>query len=141
MGRSMMSILCSSTPYLTQTMAMSEYRQITVTDKDGISVVRFVSEKIVDELEIQELGDELTSLIQKDKRVALLLNFDGVRFLSSAALGKLIKLDQLVKQHESKLKFSNIRSDVYEVFKITKLDTVFDIRETEADALAGFAAG
>lgn len=137
----MMSILCSSTPYLTQTMAMSEYRQITVTDKDGISVVRFVSEKIVDELEIQELGDELTSLIQKDKRVALLLNFDGVRFLSSAALGKLIKLDQLVKQHESKLKFSNIRSDVYEVFKITKLDTVFDIRETEADALAGFAAG
>ena len=141
MGRSMMSILCSSTPYLTQTMAMSEYRQITVTDKDGISVVRFVSEKIVDELEIQELGDELTSLIQKDKRVALLLNFDGVRFLSSAALGKLIKLDQLVKQHESKLKFSNIRSDVYEVFKITKLDTVFDIRETEADALAGFVAG
>lgn len=141
MGRSMMSILCSSTPYLTQTMAMSEYRQITVTDRDGISVVRFVSEKIVDELEIQELGDELTSLIEKDKRVALLLNFDGVRFLSSAALGKLIKLDQLVKQHESKLKFSNIRSDVYEVFKITKLDTVFDIRETEADALAGFVAG
>jgi anti-sigma B factor antagonist len=122
-------------------MAMSEYRQITVTDRDGISVVRFVSEKIVDELEIQELGDELTSLIEKDKRVALLLNFDGVRFLSSAALGKLIKLDQLVKQHESKLKFSNIRSDVYEVFKITKLDTVFDIRETEADALARFAAG
>jgi anti-sigma B factor antagonist len=122
-------------------MAMSEYRQITVTDRDGISVVRFVSEKIVDELEIQELGDELTSLIEKDKRVALLLNFDGVRFLSSAALGKLIKLDQLVKQHESKLKFSNIRSDVYEVFKITKLDTVFDIRETEADALAGFVAG
>ena len=141
MGRSKMSILCSSTPYITQTMAMSEYRQITVTDRDGISVVRFVSEKIVDELEIQELGDELTSLIEKDKRVALLLNFDGVRFLSSAALGKLIKLDQLVKQHESKLKFSNIRSDVYEVFKITKLDTVFDIRETEADALARFAAG
>jgi anti-sigma B factor antagonist len=122
-------------------MAMSEYRQITVTDKDGVSVVRFVSEKIVDELEIQELGDELTSLVENDKRAALLLNFDGVRFLSSAALGKLIKLDQLVKQHESKLKFSNIRSDVYEVFKITKLDTVFDIRETESDALGGFAAG
>jgi len=122
-------------------MAMSKYRQISVIDKDGISVVRFVSEKIVDELEIQELGDELTSLIEKDKRAALLLNFDGVRFLSSAALGKLIKLDQLVKQHESKLKFSNIRSDVYEVFKITKLDTVFDIRETEADALDGFTAG
>ncbi len=120
---------------------MSEYRQITVADKDGVFVVRFVSEKIVDELEIQELGDELTSLIEKDNRSALLLNFDGVRFLSSAALGKLIKLDQLVKQHESKLKFSNIRADVYEVFKITKLDTVFDIRETEADALAGFAPG
>ena len=136
-----MGIRLGSTPCTTQTMAMSEYRQITVTDKDGISVVRFVSEKIVDELEIQELGDELTSLIETEKRAALLLNFDGVRFLSSAALGKLIKLDQLVKQHESKLKFSNIRSDVYEVFKITKLDTVFDIRETEADALAGFATG
>ncbi len=119
---------------------MSDYRQITVADNGGISVIRFVSEKIVDELEIQELGDELTSLIETDDRKALLLNFDGVRFLSSAALGKLIKLDQLVKQHESKLKFSNIRSDVYEVFKITKLDTVFDIRETEAEALEAFTA-
>ena len=37
-----------------------------------------------------------------------------------------------------KLKFSNIRPEIYEVFAITKLNKLFDIKDDEADALAAF---
>jgi len=118
---------------------MSELRQISVEEKSDVSVVRFANEKIIDPLEIQEMGEELRGLVENDNRSALLLNFDGVKFLSSAALGKLIKLDQVVKQNDGRLKLSNIRADLFDVFKITNLHNVFDIRDTEEDALAGFA--
>ena len=67
-----------------------------------------------------------------------MLNFSSVEFLSSAALGKLITLDKKVKVHNSKLKLSNIRPEIYEVFAITKLNKLFDIYDNEADALTAF---
>ena len=72
------------------------------------------------------------------KRNKILLNFTSVDFLSSAALGKLITLDKKVKAHGGMLKLSNIQPDIYEVFAITKLNKLFDIRDDEAAALVAF---
>ena len=43
-----------------------------------------------------------------------------------------------MKAHRGKLKLSNIRPEIYEVFAITKLNKLFDIKDDEADALAVF---
>ena len=69
---------------------------------------------------------------------AVLLNFTNVDFLSSAALGKLITLDKKVKADSGKLKLSNIRPEIYDVFAITKLNRLLDIKDDEAAALAAF---
>ena len=50
-----------------------------------------VDRKILDEANIQELGHELYQLVEQDNRSKIILNFSNVEFLSSAALGKLIK--------------------------------------------------
>ena len=47
-------------------------------------------------------------------------------------------MDKKVKSHGGKLKLSNIRPEIYEVFAITKLNKLFDIKEDESDALAAF---
>jgi anti-sigma B factor antagonist len=117
---------------------MAQYRRLTVSDVGDVSVVRFVDRKILDELNIQELGQELFQLVEEDNKSRLLLNFQHVEFLSSAALGKLITLDKKVKAHGGKMKLSNIRPEIYEVFAITKLNKLFDIKDDEADALAAF---
>jgi anti-sigma B factor antagonist len=77
-------------------------------------------------------------LVEQDHRKNLLLNFFNVEFLSSAALGKLITLDKKVKANGGRLKLSNIRPEIYEVFAITKLNKLFDIKDDETDALAAF---
>jgi anti-sigma B factor antagonist len=117
---------------------MAQYRRLTMSDVGDVTVVRFVDRKILDELNIQELGQELFQLVEEDNKTRLLLNFQQVEFLSSAALGKLITLDKKVKAHGGKMKFSNIRPEIYEVFAITKLNKLFDIKDDEADALAAF---
>ncbi len=117
---------------------MAQYRRLTVSDVGDVTVVRFVDRRILDELNIQELGQELFQLVEEDNKNRLLLNFQHVEFLSSAALGKLITLDKKVKAHGGKMKLSNIRPEIYEVFAITKLNKLFDIKEDEADALAAF---
>ena len=76
--------------------------------------------------------------MEQDNRRSIVLNFTNVEFLSSAALGKLITLDRKVKAHQGRLKLSNIRPEILEVFQITKLNKVFDIRGEEAEAVAAF---
>jgi anti-sigma B factor antagonist len=117
---------------------MATHRRIDVSKIGDVSIVRFLDKKILDEASILELGTELFGLVEQDNRKSLLLNFSGVEFLSSAALGKLITLDRKVKTAKGRLKMSNIRPEILEVFQITKLNKVFDIRGDEAEAIAAF---
>ena len=117
---------------------MAEYRRLDVSDVGDVTVVRFRDQKIIEDINIQELGPELFRLVEVEGRQKLLLNFSAVDFLSSAALGKLITLDKKVKARKAALKLSNIRPEIYEVFAITKLNRLFDIKDDEADALAEF---
>ena len=117
---------------------MAENGRLEVSEVGGVTVVRFVDRKILDEANIQELGKELFALVEEENRKSLLLNFSNVEFLSSAALGKLITLDKKVKAHSGKLKLCNIRPEIYEVFAITKLNKLFDIRDDEAAGLDSF---
>jgi len=117
---------------------MPAARRLDVSESGDITIVRFIEKKILDETSIQEMGQEMFSLVEEQGRKNILLNFTNVEFLSSAALGKLITLDKKVKANQGKLKLSNIRPEIYEVFAITKLNKLFDIKDDEAGALAAF---
>ncbi|MFQ3651178.1 MAG: STAS domain-containing protein, partial [Gemmataceae bacterium] len=66
------------------------------------------------------------------------LNFRNVKYLSSAALGKLIALNKKVKSAGGSLVLSNINPEIIEVFEITKLDKMFKIKKDEQEALQSF---
>ena len=117
---------------------MAANRHLEVSEVDDVTVVRFLDRKILDEANIQELGQELFELVETERRAKILLNFNNVEFLSSAALGKLITLDRKQKAQQGELKLSNIRPEIYEVFAITKLNKLFEILDDESDALAAF---
>ena len=111
-------------------------RRIEVSESANISVVRFQDQKIIDPEAIQELGQELFDLVERDDRKKLVLNFANVEFLSSAALGKLITFEKKAKRNDSQLILTNISPEIFQVFAITNLDKLFQIKDTEADALA-----
>ena len=117
---------------------MVAQRRLDVSEVGEVTVVHFRDQKIIEDMGIQELGQELFHLIDAENRKKLVLNFSSVKFLSSAALGKLITLDKKMKAQDGVLKLCSIRPEIYEVFAITRLNRLFDIKDDEADALAAF---
>lgn len=115
---------------------MSIYRRIQIAESGEVTVVKFTDRKILDEVNIQELGQELFKLVEQDNRRKLILNFSNVEFLSSAALGKLITFEKKARNNSASLILTNIRPEIYEVFAITRLNKLFVIKNDEADALA-----
>lgn len=117
---------------------MVDRRRMSVSTIGELAIVKFADKKIVDSGNIEELGEEMFSLVEKEHFKHVLLNFEGVEFLSSAALNKLILMDKKVKQVGGILRLCNLRAEIMEVFTITRLNRVFDIRKTESEALKAF---
>ncbi len=117
---------------------MTERVRITVAVMGDLAIVRFNDRKILDSANIQELGNELMDLVEKDKLKQILLNFDGVELWSSEALNKLLLLGRAVKEAGGNLRLCAMKEEIREVFSITKLDKMFDIRGDESDGLKAF---
>jgi len=118
-------------------MADGGTRRIDIEDVDDATIVRFVDKRILDETNIQIIGNQLAGLVDEDGRRKIILDFTNVEYLSSAALGKLITLDKKVKASKGKLRLCGIRPEIYEVFTITRLNKVFSIFDNQEKALDG----
>lgn len=106
---------------------------------EGILVVSFTDAKILDEARISLVGKELMDkAAEAAASQRMVLNFDGVQFMSSAMIGKLVLLNKKAKADKIDLKLCNITPNVLEVFKITRLNKVFDIHADQEKALAAF---
>src|ERR1700693_2083319 len=113
-------------------------RRLEVVEEGDVTVVNFIDRKILDEQNIQKIGEDLFSLVDELGRKKILLNFGNVEYLSSAALGKFITLNKKVQAAQGKLILCNIEPNIYEVFEITKLNKLFNIQKEEQGALQAF---
>ena len=110
--------------------------QIDVHRLGKHTVARIQDRRIIDGEQIVALAQQLTGLISTDRPERLVVNFSNVQFLSSAALGKLIAIDKIARQHGVRLVLTNIQPDIHQVFVATRLNELFDIRPDESDAMA-----
>jgi anti-sigma B factor antagonist len=111
---------------------------LSVIQEKNVRIVEFTNSKILDEQNIKEIGDTLSSLIDERENPRILIDFNSVEHLSSAALGMLINANNKVKQRNGQLRLANIRPQIYEVFVITKLNKLFKIMPTRTEAMASF---
>jgi anti-sigma B factor antagonist len=117
---------------------MSKDRRIDIEEIGAVTVVRLLEKKILDEANIEALGQELYALVDKDGRRKVVLDFKSVEYLSSAALGKLVSLEKKMNLAKGKLVLCNIRKDIYEVFKLLQLGKVLTICSDLDEALGKF---
>ncbi|MCK4293818.1 MAG: STAS domain-containing protein [Planctomycetes bacterium] len=101
--------------------------RISVEYAENATIVSFVDENILEEMDIRALQETIMSVIDQTERINLILDFGNVRFLSSAVLGLLIRISKRVYEQDGQLKLCSINPKIYEVFKITRLTKTFDI--------------
>lgn len=111
------------------------YQHLRVNDLTRAVVVEFAERKILEELSIAEIGEELTQVAASLPGRILIISFANVDHLSSATLGLLIKLREQVTRNNGQLILADIKPQIYEVFKITKLNRIFEISDTIGEAI------
>ena len=113
--------------------------RLRVNEQDGITRIEFVDRNILDEANIQQIGAEITKIVDSTPKPRILISFANVDHLSSAALGTLITINNRVRSKDGQLRLANIDSQIYEVFVITKLNKLFQIHDSTQEALASFS--
>ncbi len=116
-------------------------RRLDVANVKGVTVVSFRDKRIVEEVVIQEVGDQLLSLVEDKGHRNLLLNFGTVHAFSSAALAKLFSLRLKVASIKGKLKFCCVHPELMDVFKLHQAkgsEPLFEIFPEEEAALKSF---
>jgi anti-sigma B factor antagonist len=113
--------------------------KISVEYEKNATVVSFTDEKILEEKDIKALQDSIMSVVEQAERINLILDFGNVRFLSSSVLGLLIRLSKRIYERDGQLKLCNINPKIFEIFKITRLTTTFDIHKDVESAVEDFS--
>lgn len=109
--------------------------EITTKDSNGVKVVYFKGRIVYDTEEI--VKKETEKLIKGDVK-NLVFNFNDLAYINSSGLGLLINVLKQIRAAKGDVKLSNLRPELMELFKITSLNSVFDISPDEDTAVAKF---
>lgn len=113
--------------------------RINVEYKEVATVVAFTDDKILEDTDVRALREAIEAVIEQVGKIHLVLDFHHVKFLSSAVLGLLIRISKRIAEQGGQLRLCNIHPGIYEVFKITRLTSVFDIYEDVDSAVQSFS--
>ena len=83
------------------------------------------------------LKDKINSLLAAGKK-KLLLNLEGVPYIDSAGLGEVVRTYTTVSRQGGSLKLLNLTKRIEDLLSITKLLTVFDTFDSEAEAVKSY---
>jgi len=111
------------------------YHHLGVWTHGESTVVRFGDHRILDELTVKKISDELFGVAAGVKCHHLIVNFTSVYGLSTLMLGKLLMLRKLVAAKGGRLILCEIAPEIECVFVETQLTQIFEITDTETDAL------
>ena len=85
------------------------------------------------------LKDKLNSLLHQGKK-KVLLNLAQVNYVDSAGLGAIVSAYTTVTRDGGSLKLANVTKRLQDLLSITKLLTVFETYDNEADAVRSFSS-
>jgi anti-sigma B factor antagonist len=103
---------------------------ISIRKIDGISRIDFVDRNILDEVNIQQISVELMKVIESEFRPKMVVVFNNVDHLSSAAFGVFVALKNRMDSRDGQLRLCEIKPRIREAFAITKLDRIFSIHDS-----------
>lgn len=111
--------------------------KMTNRDVDGVSVVALDGRIVLGE-ETSSLRDKVKSLVGEGKKTVV-LNMNGVTMIDSSGLGALVAAYTSAKAGGATLRLCNLGAHFNQLLQMTRLLTVFEVSDTEADAVRAMA--
>jgi anti-anti-sigma factor len=108
---------------------------VQVHDEPQALVAEFWDCLRLDPAPVKELRSKYEAHLRTNGRPMLVIDLLGVVFAGSAALGLFVTLVRLVRQNGGRIIFCNVDPTVYEVFRISRLDSMFEFVHDRPAAL------
>ena len=103
---------------------------------DGVTIVDLSGRITLGEGSVV-LRDTIKDLLSKGQK-KILLNLGDVSYIDSSGIGELVSAFTSVRNQGGELKLLHLTKKVHDLLQITKLYTVFDVKDDEAQAIGAF---
>ncbi len=110
--------------------------KVSTRQVDGITIVDCSGRITLGEGSVT-IRDSVRELLSKGQK-KILLNLGDVSYIDSSVIGELVSAFTTVRNQGGELKLLNLTKKVHDLLQITKLYTVFDVKEDEAAAVKSF---
>ena len=110
--------------------------KVSTRQVDGVSIVDCSGRITLGEGSVV-LRDTVKDLLSKGQK-KILLNLGDVNYIDSSGIGELVSAYTTAKNQGGELKLLKLTKKVHDLLQITKLYTVFDVRDDEASAIKAF---
>jgi anti-sigma B factor antagonist len=110
--------------------------KISTRQVDGVTILDMSGRITLGEGSVQ-LRDAVRDLLGKGQK-HILLNLGDVTYIDSSGIGELVSAFTTAKNQGGELKLLNLTRKVHDLLQITKLYTVFDVKDDEASAISSF---
>jgi anti-sigma B factor antagonist len=111
--------------------------KVTTRQVDGVTILDLSGRITLGEGSVQ-LRDSVRDLLAKGQK-KILVNLGDVNYIDSSGIGELVSAYTTVRNQGGELKLLNLTKKVHDLLQITKLYTVFDVKDDEASAIASYA--
>lgn len=106
-------------------MAIHEKINVEIISEQNVAIVNFQSAAICQSANITVIRDQVRAFVDKNQPANIIFDFENVKFFSSQLLGVLLDIRTRVNEYAGKVLITSINPQLYRVFKITNLNTIF----------------
>ena len=103
---------------------------------DGVTVLDLHGKMLIGEGD--ELLREKVNQLVENGTERIVLNLAEVPYVDSAGLGEIVRCYTTVSRKNGKLKLLHLTKRIHDLLSITKLLTVFEVYDTEEEAVKSF---
>ena len=85
----------------------------------------------------QELGEAVRTVLEQGAR-KIIINLSKVSYLDSSGVGELVGCFTSIRNKSGELRICGMNARIFNLITMTSLHSVFDVKDTESESLAGF---
>jgi len=108
------------------------------TTTDDVLILDFEETRILDQEMVDKIGAAMQNVSQTTEVKKIIVDMNRIELMTSTMIGQFVSFNNRCKERSIAVHFCNLTSQISELFKITKLDSVFTIAANREKAVALF---
>lgn len=112
---------------------------LITSQSHDVLIIDFAETRILDQETVDAVEAELMRIASDSEQKKILIDMNRIELMTSMMIGEFIKFNSRCSDLGKKVMFCNLTSQITELFRITRLDTIMSVAGTREDAMKELA--